>query len=593
MPSQQVYPEDSKKKSEKNPKEKKVDEKWHVSQETLADPNHVPWKDLTAIEKATKIIRGFTKSIILFLILFTFISTFSLLSQAFKLIGGRGLGNTIKSSKIIQNPVSASIIGMIVTLILQSSSTLISILVGMVSGQLITVEKAIFLMMGSEMGSSIMNALISLTQSGDRAQFRRAFAAATMNDVFNFLCFLILLPIEIIFQPIEKLSALTVSPLENVRTGQFRTLNALTDPLLGRIVQIDEEGLNKAALLNSTEDLPDTFVLRCIDLYTKEKLNFCPYDHIFANSTWSDTAIGIVLLLVCIGSLAFCMFGIVKIMQDLLAGHIAVLLRKLMDKRFPFPFGWLTDYVVMLFGCLAVVILESSSVFRSALTPLVGIGVLTLERLFPLVIGSNIGTTSTGILAALSSDPSKLQTTLQMALSQTYYNVFGAILFHPIPFMRRLPIKLAMKLGDKTAKYRWFAIVYIVTIFLIMPAVLLGISFLPPPAMFAILGILVVFFGSVIVINVLQVKCPGVLPQKLKNWDFLPLWLHSLKPYDRMMTESLSKIPGCKKCFKKSVEEENEKIVEDDVEKNSKEPPVQKMIRLSRQTQQYLLTEFK
>ena len=104
--------------------------------------------------------------------------------------------------------------------------------------------------------------------------------------------------------------------------------------------------------------------------------------------------------------------------------------------------------------------LESSSVFRSALTPLVGIGVLTLERLFPLILGSNIGTTSTGILAALSSDPSKLQSTLQMALSQTYYNVFGAILFHPIPFMRRLPIKLAMKLGDTTAKVSYIAIHY-------------------------------------------------------------------------------------------------------------------------------------
>ena len=83
-----------------------------------------------------------------------------------------------------------------------------------------------------------MNALISLTQSGDRSQFRRAFAAATMNDVFNFLCFVILLPVEIIFKPIERLSALTVSPLENVRTGQFKTLNALTDPLLERIVQV-------------------------------------------------------------------------------------------------------------------------------------------------------------------------------------------------------------------------------------------------------------------------------------------------------------------------------------------------------------------
>ena len=104
--------------------------------------------------------------------------------------------------------------------------------------------------------------------------------------------------------------------------------------------------------------------------------------------------------------------------------------------------------------------------------------------------------------------------------------------------------------------------------------------------MFSALGILVVFFGSIILINVLQVKCPSVLPKKLKNWNFLPLWLHSLRPYDKVMTNTLSKIPGCKKCFKKNADEDSEKIIESgDIEKGPEELPVQKMIRLSKQTQ--------
>lgn len=53
--------------------------------------------------------------------------------------------------------------------------------------------------------------------------------------------------------------------------------------------------------------------------------------------------------------------------------------------------------------------MESSSVFRSALTPLVGVGIIPLERYYACVVGSNIGTTSTGVLAALASDPSQLQ----------------------------------------------------------------------------------------------------------------------------------------------------------------------------------------
>ena len=58
--------------------------------------------------------------------------------------------------------------------------------------------------------------------------------------------------------------------------------------------------------------------------------------------------------------------------------------------------------------------LQSSSIFTSALTPLVGVGVLHLDRMFPLTLGANIGTTVTAILAALASDAAKLHVTLQV-----------------------------------------------------------------------------------------------------------------------------------------------------------------------------------
>lgn len=58
-------------------------------------------------------------------------------------------------------------------------------------------------MLGSEMGASFMNALISLGQSANRDQFRRAFAAATMNDIYNFLCYIAILPIEIAFSKLK------------------------------------------------------------------------------------------------------------------------------------------------------------------------------------------------------------------------------------------------------------------------------------------------------------------------------------------------------------------------------------------------------
>lgn len=63
--------------------------------------------------------------------------------------------------------------------------------------------------------------------------------------------------------------------------------------------------------------------------------------------------------------------------------------------------------------------------FTSLLTPLVGLGAVSLERVFPLILGSNIGTTITGILAALSNSSKYLQYSLQIALAHTFFNISG------------------------------------------------------------------------------------------------------------------------------------------------------------------------
>ena len=42
-------------------------------------------------------------------------------------------------------------------------------------------------------------------------------------------------------------------------------------------------------------------------------------------------------------------------------------------------------------GALVTFLVQSSSVFTATITPLVGAGVLTLERAYPLTLGSNIG----------------------------------------------------------------------------------------------------------------------------------------------------------------------------------------------------------
>lgn len=44
-----------------------------------------------------------------------------------------------------------------------------------------------------------------------------------------------------------------------------------------------------------------------------------------------------------------------------------------------------------------------------------GIGVISIERAYPLTLGSNIGTTTTAILAAMASPGEKLANSLQVS----------------------------------------------------------------------------------------------------------------------------------------------------------------------------------
>jgi sodium-dependent phosphate cotransporter len=59
------------------------------------------------------------------------------------------------------------------------------------------VHAAIPTIMGANVGTSVTNTLVSMSHIADRQNFGRAFAGATVHDVFNWLCVLVLLPIEV------------------------------------------------------------------------------------------------------------------------------------------------------------------------------------------------------------------------------------------------------------------------------------------------------------------------------------------------------------------------------------------------------------
>lgn len=62
--------------------------------------------------------------------------------------------------------------------------------------KVLEVQPTIPIIMGANIGTSVTNTIVSLAQSPNRDEFRRAFAGATVHDMFNWLSVIVLLPIE-------------------------------------------------------------------------------------------------------------------------------------------------------------------------------------------------------------------------------------------------------------------------------------------------------------------------------------------------------------------------------------------------------------
>lgn len=129
----------------------------------------------------------------------------------------------------------------------------------------------------------------------------------------------------------------------------------------------------------------------------------------------------------------------------------------------------------------------------------------------------------------------------------------GIILWYPLPFMR-VPIRLARGLGNSTAQYRWFAALYLVLCFLILPLTVLGLSIAGWQVLVGVGVPIIVLVIFVIIVNVMQSRCPRLLPKFLQNWNFLPQPLRSLAPWDRVVTSAMGfcgkRCCCCCKCCK-------------------------------------------
>jgi sodium-dependent phosphate cotransporter len=322
------------------------------------------------------------------------------------------------------NPLAGLIVGTLTTALIQSSSTVTSVIVGLVAGGL-PVTVAVPMVMGANIGTTITNTLVSLGHIRNQEEFRSAFAAATIHDFFNLICVLIFLPLEITTHFLEKFASYFANFWINrasTSLNGFDLIQTATAPFIN---------LLKA----TTEVFPK------------------PFD-------------SIALIVIGLGLIFVSILYMGKLLKLAIARRAKVLLRSAIGRG---------SFAGILSGAIVTMLVQSSSTTTSLIVPLAGTGLLTLEEVYPFTLGANIGTCVTALIAATAVLDNHLAA-LQIAMVHLLFNVTGVTLIYGTPFLRNLPILAAQTLAKIASQRKYIAFVYILSVFFLVPTILLGVT---------------------------------------------------------------------------------------------------------------------
>lgn len=344
---------------------------------------------------------------------FLFLFALNLMGQAF-ILWGDATARSILS--VTYNPFISLFIGLLITAIIQSSSTSTSMIVAAVAAGSIDLDNAVPMVMGANIGTTLTSTLVSLGYITKRKEFRKAIAAATAHDFFNILTTVILLPLELYYGLLSRLSSWITSfiiPFSPSPEADFR-YGFWNDISLTR------------------------WIISTVDNH-------------------------FIILLLAFLLLFFSIKLLSGLFYQLLIGGMRDNFQRVVFSTPLKSFAWGT-------GLTALV--QSSSVTTPLVVPLVATGKLSLKKAFPYILGANIGTTLTALLAALSHS----NAAISIAVAHILFNLLGVLIFFPLRLMRRIPTRFAKKLGRLTSKNRLFGFLYILITFFLLPFTLIYLN---------------------------------------------------------------------------------------------------------------------
>lgn len=351
------------------------------------------------------------------------------------------------------------VIGILGTSIVQSSSTVTSMAVTLAAEDIVPMIIAIGIVHGANLGTSVTSSLVAFAAetrplTGNLVTdfrnllfaprlpgFHRAVATAVVHGMFNaVLVTLIVLALEIPFGFIHHAAEYVAGFMsESMARGgtvvealEVITPGAWTKPVSKFLLGVGAPG-------------------------------------------WLLVLVGFVLLFVCLKQFS------TRMRTVLLAGtdpdDVEAMGRTLIGTR---PID------TFLRGLGLTIMVQSSSATTSLVVPLAGMGFFSVRQIFPFIMGANIGTTVTALLAATAAfGQPGFHAGMTIALCHLILNTVAVVLVMVIPGLYTSVLGCTLWLADRAEKMPAVLLIYLAALSIALPAV---VYLLPNTAAWILLG---------------------------------------------------------------------------------------------------------
>ena len=345
------------------------------------------------------------------------------------------------------------VIGILGTALIQSSSSVTSISVELVQSGIMPLTIAAGIVHGANLGTSVTSSIVAFTAEAPPFRgsplrwawdllfqprgpsFQRAVGTAVVHDFFNIIMITaILLLLELPFTFILNSADAAATWLEGTLQG-------------------------------SAKGVLDYLTLVSPKTYTRP-LTEALHDGLFgieaiAMPGWLLTLIGLPLLFVALRGFTIRMKALV--MSDVDVSDAEQVGQVLLGR---------SPIDTFFRGLVVTILVQSSSATTSMVVPLAALGFFSVRKVFPFIMGANIGTTTTALLAATGAVGHEgFHDGMTIALCHVFLNVLAVVLAAVVPGLQGSILGAAGWLAEQAARRPVALLIYLVTLVLVTPAV--------------------------------------------------------------------------------------------------------------------------